>query len=253
MKSALIVGAVLAASSAFAADLPTKSKPSAPAVAVSVGNWAGFYTGVNAGGGSAGNCWSYLKNLTGAAAGSVGKEGCQNAGIGIAGAQVGYNWQVSDMVYGLEVSEGFASSSTKMISALYSSDNIKTQVTSIGTLSAKVGYAFADNLVYLKSGLAWQGNKYQRDIDIAHIATTGWSEKGNQVRKGVVVGAGVEHKYSSNISLALEYDYVGFGSANKAMPTVQYGSAPPSPLITAYNKISQSDHLVTLRLNYFFK
>src|SRR5216683_213363 len=77
---------VLAGSSAYAADMPTKAYPSyiSPAPIMT---WTGFYAGVNAGYG-----WA-----------NVGVAGASNNLSGfIGGGQLGYNWQIGAFVIGVE-------------------------------------------------------------------------------------------------------------------------------------------------------
>src|SRR5262245_6069278 len=116
--SALALGAAL--SPAVAADLPVKARPVAPVVQVF--NWTGFYIG-----GNAGYSWGRNDfNLAGASttrtqvfrafglpaqtqlsdvstAAAIVGSGNANVNGGIAGGQIGYNWQVDrSWVLGLE-------------------------------------------------------------------------------------------------------------------------------------------------------
>ena len=85
---------------------PRRSYTKAP-VAAPVYNWGGFYLGINAGGGSSHNCW----NLTANAAGAVPvapSEGCSDGTGGLVGGQVGYRWQATNWVFGLEAQGDWA-------------------------------------------------------------------------------------------------------------------------------------------------
>ena len=84
LLAALMAGA---ASSAMAADLPTRKAPPAPQVyaAPPVFSWTGFYVGVNGGWGG----------------GSSGGDFGSPTG-GLVGGTVGYNYQVGQFVAGLE-------------------------------------------------------------------------------------------------------------------------------------------------------
>jgi outer membrane immunogenic protein len=89
---------------AFAADLPPMAPPRAPAVYVPVVapvyNWGGFYVGINGGWGFASGSPTYtvvggpLNGLTGTGSGSLNG--------GVAGGQIGANWQIDALVIGIE-------------------------------------------------------------------------------------------------------------------------------------------------------
>ncbi|HEX2652951.1 MAG TPA: porin family protein, partial [Xanthobacteraceae bacterium] len=98
MKTRLAAGfaaSVLLGMPAFAADLPVKAFTKAPALAAY--DWTGFYLGVNVGLGVARNetTWAIP------AANSLAKTNLGPFGA-IGGAQVGYNWQWRNLVFGLE-------------------------------------------------------------------------------------------------------------------------------------------------------
>ena len=92
--------------SASAADLAARPYTKAPAMVAAAYDWSGFYIGANGGWGSSHNCWD---NTTAAGA-FVAAEGCHNSTGGTVGGQVGYRWQASQWVFGLEA-QGNASES----------------------------------------------------------------------------------------------------------------------------------------------
>src|ERR1700753_3854618 len=111
MKKALLVGVSLAAmgiAPAFAADLPARAPvyTKAPAIVDPIYNWSGFYIGLNAGGRSSRNCLA-LNHVLGIAITPLA-EGCNNATGALAGGQVGYRWQVTNWVFGLEAQGDWA-------------------------------------------------------------------------------------------------------------------------------------------------
>lgn len=92
MKKTTLVGALalgLLSTSAFAADLPSrKMAPAAPVTYAPAFAWTGFYVGANAGYGF----------------GQISKAGTlfnDPAGF-VGGGQIGYNYQMNNIVFGLE-------------------------------------------------------------------------------------------------------------------------------------------------------
>ena len=105
MKKLVLAGAALAAliaGPAMAADLPVKAAPIVP-----IYDWTGFYIGINGGysWGRSNTTVSYFNTITGAPiippAGSITDAGFNLDG-GVFGGQIGYNWQFSSWLFGLE-------------------------------------------------------------------------------------------------------------------------------------------------------
>src|SRR6478735_12118494 len=93
MRARLFSSVVIAtcmATSAFAADLPTRPAP-APVVYVPAFTWAGFYVGLNAGFGWADSGDVIVNGPTAATSGIL--TGGGGDGVFVGGGQVGYNFQ----------------------------------------------------------------------------------------------------------------------------------------------------------------
>src|ERR1700739_4403312 len=106
MKKVLLAAAgrvALSVAPALAADLPARTYTKAPAVVAPIYNWGGFYIGLNGGGGSSHKCWD-INTLPGVYV----SEGCHDATGGLAGGQVGYRWQWTNWVFGLEAQGDWA-------------------------------------------------------------------------------------------------------------------------------------------------
>src|SRR6202040_1569935 len=84
------------AAPASAADLAARPYTKAPAMIAAVYDWSGFYVGANGGWGSSRKCWDLFTPA------GLTPEGCHNATGGVAGGQVGYRWQTSAWVLGIE-------------------------------------------------------------------------------------------------------------------------------------------------------
>src|SRR4029077_19780267 len=95
MTRKIILGAVaalvLGPTAVSAADLPGKAAP----VPVLIYDWTGFYIGVS-GGGSIGNS-DHIDAATG-----LSDAAGYNIRGGMVGGTLGYNWQVSNFVFGFE-------------------------------------------------------------------------------------------------------------------------------------------------------
>jgi outer membrane immunogenic protein len=144
-----IIGVALASSIAFAslasaADLPAKAYTKAPPPVAPIYDWGGFYVGLDAGGASSHDCWTGGIPVPTAL-------GCHDATGGLVGGQVGYRWQMTNWVFGVEAQGDWADlkgSNTSAIgrfggSYLYT-DGIKQNV-DMGTV--RVNYTFGGPVV----------------------------------------------------------------------------------------------------------
>ena len=115
------------------------------------------------------------------------------------GITLGLNRQISQMVYGVETDWGWAN-----INGTGSGDAFSgcqagcyTNVSSLGTLRGRVGYAWGTYMPYLTGGIAWGRIKSgQPGID-----SSTWEP-------GFTVGGGVEALFAPNWSLKTEYLWV---------------------------------------------
>src|ERR1700736_1544552 len=102
------------AAPASAADIAARPYTKAPPpVAPPVYDWSGFYIGANGGWGTSRKCWDLVSNAF-TPGGVVTTfptpvaEGCHDASGGTAGGQIGYRWQASSWVFGLEAQGNWA-------------------------------------------------------------------------------------------------------------------------------------------------
>jgi Opacity protein and related surface antigens len=106
--SAVALGAF--AAPAFAADLPVRATPP---IAAAIYDWSGFYIGANGGWGQSHNCWDFL-----VVGGPFIRDGCRDPSGGVAGGQIGYRWQSSQYVFGLEAQGDWADLSSSQVSLI---------------------------------------------------------------------------------------------------------------------------------------
>src|SRR5713226_79674 len=102
LMATLAFTAALGVGAASAADLGARPYTKAPLFADPVFNWAGFYVGGNVGGAWTTQQWVNSGNTTLFGDLSTG-QGFRQHGSGVfGGAQMGYNWQAANYVFGLE-------------------------------------------------------------------------------------------------------------------------------------------------------
>lgn len=228
------------AAPASAADLPARTNyAKAPAIVSPVYDWSGFYIGGNGGGAWGHNCWTNTSTL-GVATIPNFNEGCHTATGGMIGAQVGYRWQVSSWVFGLEAQGDWANLSGSNASLFIPGATNQTKTDALALFTAQVGYSVNNVLWYVKGGAALADNKYNGTaLGIAFDQAT-------ETRAGGVVGTGVEVGIAPNWSVALEYDHAFMGSKDLTL------TALPAGGLSRNDSISQGIDMLTARINYRF-
>ena len=194
MRKFLLASAGLCVLSAFApafapamaADLaaaPRYTKAPAP---VAIYNWTGFYVGGF--GGYASENASTDPKMKG----------------GFAGGTIGYNWQTSNIVFGLEADGGWAdvNASTTALGITATS-----RINSLGTVRGRLGFAVDQVLFYGTGGYAWVDNKIS-------LSALGVTLSDSHFHSGWTVGAGIEAFIAPNWSVKGEYLYRSLGSEN---------------------------------------
>jgi outer membrane immunogenic protein len=245
MQRLVIAGAGLFAitsiTAANAADLPARAPYQAPAPIVApVYNWGGFYIGANGGGGSSHNCYT-ITSVAGVAV-TPNSEGCHDATGGLAGGQVGYRWQMSSWVFGVEAQGDWADlkGSNSSLTVIIPYTN-QTKIDAIGLFTGQVGYAFSNVLLYVKGGAAVTDNRYTS----AFTATAVVFNSASETRWGGTVGAGIEFGFAPNWSVGLEYDHLFMGSNSVVFPASAIA-------VTRTDTIKQDVDMGTVRINYTF-
>jgi outer membrane immunogenic protein len=189
MRKLLLASAGLCVLSAFApamaADLAAAPRyTKAPAAPLAVYNWTGFYLGGFGG---------YASENT-----SVGPK--MSGGFG--GGTVGYNWQTSNIVFGLEADGGGAD-----VNASTAAGGITgtSRIDALGTVRGRLGIAVDKVLFYGTGGYAWVDNKIS-------LSALGVTASESHFHSGWTVGAGVEAFFAPNWSIKGEYLYRSLGS-----------------------------------------
>jgi outer membrane immunogenic protein len=223
------------ATQASAADLPARPYTKAPPMVAAVYDWSGFYIGANGGWGSSHKCWD-----TQFPDGTFFPEGCHDATGGVVGGQVGYRWQASNWVFGVEAQGNWADLRGSNISLVDPAVSIHSRIDAFGLFTGQVGYAWNNALLYVKGGAAVTNDRFQfRDLATDVVLAS----SGDQTRWGGTVGVGVEYGFAPNWSAGIEYDHLFMG--NK---TVNFTEPAGGFFVT--ERIKQDVDLVTVRVNY---
>lgn len=236
LAAAMAAIALGVAAPASAADLAAPVHVPPPADAMY--NWSGFYIGANAGGGSSHGC------ATDIIAGGLLllDQGCNDATGGVAGAQIGYRWQSSSWVLGLEAQgdwAGLKGSNAEIFSPAFTN---RSNVNAFGLFTAQVGYATNNVLFYLKGGAAVTNNHFDVFSVPSNLIVANTPD---QTRWGTTLGAGLEYGFAPNWSLGIEYDHL-------FMPDQTSIFIPTVPALPAETSITQGVDVVMARLNYRF-
>ena len=241
MKKILLGTIALAAlgmaAPASAADLAARPYTKAPPPIVSpVYDWSGFYIGLNGGGGSSHKCWDLVTTPAGVP--STATEGCHDATGGTVGGQIGYRWQASNWVFGLEGQGNWANFKGSNSSLVFVDTN-QSKIDAFGLITGQVGYAWNNALFYVKGGGAVVGDKYQ----VLSIPGAVVLSSANDTRWGGTIGAGLEFGFAQNWSVGVEYDHLFLGHRNITFTT-------PGGAFDGTDSIGQNVDMGLVRLNY---
>ncbi len=200
--------------------------------------WAGPYVGANAG---------YASSDTDD---QLALRGDQPTGLssdgGFAGVQVGYNFQLSRYVLGVETEFDGANIGSSVHDLVWG-DNFSSRLRYFGALRGRLGYAFDRTLIYIDGGLAYGG----LSSNVNGPVLTGSPYNFSGVAVGYILGGGVEYALTNNWSLRAEYQFMDLG---KNDPTNAAG-APYSAIAGGSWATVNHDafHIFRVGVNYSFK
>jgi opacity protein-like surface antigen len=186
-----------------------------PSVAFAApGTWTGFYVGAN--GGYAADTMDIAGAPPPAGPPTQDMEG------GLLGATVGFNWQTnSPLVLGIEADFALTHMEDTVRDGNYLVEG--GEITSFGTLRARVGWSMGQWLPFITAGYMWDEveQSFSCPDDAAvpfgfcrpvgaggHGAPGGFDLKGSQTQSGFIWGAGVEYDIDGRWSVKIE-DLVG--------------------------------------------
>jgi outer membrane immunogenic protein len=227
---------------AGAADLPRAPVYKAPE---QVWTWTGFYIGGHFGAGWGDKHW-YRTDFS-----PVIDQGFHHVRGGLAGGQVGFNYQVANWVIGAELDASWAdlngSHADKLfiictaICNLNAAQLDRSKVDSVGTVAGRLGYAVDRVLGYVKGGGAWAHDKYSISSVLAPDAALATA---SETRWGWMAGVGIEYAFAPSWSLKFEYDHLDLGTKRSRFT---------GPSFTSFDEdISQRLNLFKFGINYRF-
>jgi outer membrane immunogenic protein len=255
MRRFAIAAAVLLSTSglysaAYAADLPVRVHSNPPPMAVPMYNWSGLYIGLNGGGASSNNCWNVTNSLGTPVLGAP-SNGCHDATGALFGGQIGYRWQMTDLVFGLEAQGDWANLKGSNTSAFGTFGGFpfsnQTKINAVGLFTGQVGYAWNSLLWYIKGGAAVTSDKYNGVSQVGVGAfPAGFAFDGaSETRWGGTLGTGIEYSIVQGWSVALEYNHLFMASSSNNLINFMGG-------FDRTESIKQAVDMGTVRVNYTF-
>ncbi len=276
-KLLLSTALVAVASSAMAADLPSRKAPEpySPVPAMIAFSWTGFYIGANAGVGFNNGNNNNGYTSTGFPAGGNGNPNgniFNGSGNGsnasfIGGGQLGYNYQFGSIVLGVETDiQGIANGGGNRAGGVapiqpgvvagvvpYAiGSNGNNMPSYIGTVRGRLGYAIDRALIYATGGFAYGGGYGNNNVAYFNQANgtgvpTAVYGGGHSSNTGYAVGGGVEYAVTNNWTVKAEYLYANLGSSNR---TLFSGTIPGTAFVGGNN--NSGINIVRVGVNYKF-
>lgn len=216
MRINLVTLALLAGigTPALAADLepsPVRAPVAVPVMAA-VYNWTGFYLGIHGGGG-----WNKFSGMDPTDPTSTWSS--VNGSGAVAGGQIGGNYQIGNVVFGLEGTYSWAdiklNSGGPFAGGAGFALTLKNDY--VATVAGRVGYAFDRVLIYGKGGAAFTRDAYSANNGLA--GALAGTANGSFNRNGWLAGAGIEWAFLGNWSVKAEYNYMRFGQLTEQPTT----------------------------------
>jgi outer membrane immunogenic protein len=270
MKRFLLTTAALAmlALPAVAADMAPAPAPyyKAPVPVPVVWGWTGFYIGGTAGGtwlngnataGGTTVCNPTLvccaaNQFSNALAGALPSNFSNNSSGFIGGGEAGYNWQIGQIVYGIETDiSGASVSNSSAFSGSVSpagfpanTVNVSALATDkldyLGTVRGRAGFLVTPPiLVYATGGFAYGGvsasTALAEQVSGPCACGPAPSVAGSisSTRTGWTVGGGLEWMFAPNWTVKGEYLYYDLGSSTYALPALVQTNAAGAPFFGA--------------------
>jgi outer membrane immunogenic protein len=238
--AAIVVGA------GFAAPVSAQPPVAAPV------NWTGCYAGVHVGAGWGRTDFSN-PDLTLPIAPLGRTFSTPGPGGFIGGGQVGCDYQfASNWVVGMAGDFSWAGIDGQVNDPFFVGKNgidpltVRSRTQFFGSAGGRVGYAWNNNLLYGKGGLAFSQNKYDVNNYFCVIFAGACYASVTDRQIGWTYGGGYEWAFARQWSLLVEYGHYGFGSKTLTL------NDPTHPTGPANITVKTSFDVVKVGVNYRF-
>ncbi len=209
-----VAGLALSTSAAFAADLGQPYVKAPPPPPPPAPTWTGFYLGVNGGFGwnkNSGDLFCADAVFCPEATGNILKPKG-----GLAGGQIGYNWQSGIVVYGIEADIQWADihESATVATGVRGLDfDASQKLDWFGTVRGRLGITpwSQSALLYVTGGLIYGGEKTTASLDTAAASVV---VSNSTTRTGGTIGVGLEYLFAPNFSGKVEALWYDMGHQN---------------------------------------
>ena len=231
---ALVAAAIVGFSyGASATEFPTKEFM--PAATYS---WTGCYVGVSGGAGIESDWWT-------------GATGSDLRGLGgLAGGQLGCNYQMGWLVAGIE-GEGYWSSLRNSFSQSSSPINFETWTTRNSynaDVAARFGLAFDRAFFYGKGGVVFGRFDFANTGAETVVPVGPFASSGSATLPGLLLGLGLEYGLTPRWTAKMEYDFLGFSASTTGFTCLGAGCATPTFNVSP----GATEQVFKLGLNYKF-
>lgn len=174
------------------------------------------------------------------------------------GGQIGYNYNFGSVVAGVEgefsvlngdnVSSRGPIAVTGLPSLSYTYGNRVDPKHAVAA-KAKLGLPMGSTLFYAHGGWQW----VRAEVGAEIVSNGGYTKEGRLTEDfdGFVVGAGIEHKFTPNVSARLEYGYSDLGDVTYDT-AYRTGSTFTNPVYTETVNQDLRMHTVKVGLNFHF-
>ena len=191
-------------------------------------NWTGCYAGLHGGGG--------LQFTTFTSA---------NTGGGLAGAQLGCNYQIRELVLGVEAETWWSEVDSRRQNSDATSVSLESSHNSRNAdVALRAGVAVDRALLYYKAGAAF-GRFSFRDVDPLPAFTI--FDNAGGTLSGILVGAGIEYALDDRWSAKLEYNHIDFAGRD-----LHFDTGPPAVNPTRRQTESATEDIFKAGVNYKF-
>lgn len=251
LNATATVAALVVVTPVAGADLPSKA-PAYLKAPVAPFSWAGFYIGGHAGFASGSTAFADVVNPVTATAyitvGGTDRFTVNRTGF-VAGAQAGYNWQVSNIVFGVEGDLGYLGGNASRLTS-----NPVGEVAGdvrgglYGSLRGRLGFAADKMLLFVTAGVI--GVDDGARVTDQFTPTTLYTNRLG-FRSGWTAGGGAEFALSNKWSVKADYLYYDLGTGTVTGEQVINGVPQGAPNFYSWRARSTGS-IGRIGVNYHF-